>query len=101
MRLAQHGAALTLPGRGMQALFTNCNVLKAKLCAGEGQEVRMRELCADLMGPVRLGSSGAAPTQLGMHTRALLRDEVLKIMGANRSHQRLVNDFLDQLRECE
>ena len=59
----------------------------------------MRELCAELMGPVRLGPGGAAPRLLGMDTRALLKDEVLKIMGANRSHQRLVNDFLDQLRE--
>lgn len=68
--------------------------------AGDGQDVRLRELCRELMGPVRLGQGSAGPQVLGMNTRAMLRDEVLKIVGANRSHQRLVNDLMEQLREC-
>lgn len=54
------------------------------------------------MGPVRLGQGGSrGPQVLGMDTRALLRDQVLRLLGANRSHQRLVADFMEQLRECE
>ena len=74
--------------------------LSADQHAGEGQEVRLRELCGELMGPVRLGQGRGGAIVLGMDTRELLRDQVLKIIGSNRSHQRLVNDFMEQLREC-
>ena len=71
-------------------------------CAGEGEEVRLRELCRELMGPVRLGQGGGGgPQVLGMDTRALLRDQVLRLLGAKRGHQRLVAEFMEQLRECE
>ena len=36
---------------------------------------------------------------LGIYTRELLSDQVLKIVGSNRSHQRLVDDFVEQLTE--
>ena len=62
--------------------------------------MRLRELCSELMGPVRLGQGSRGPIVLGMNTRVLLQDQVLNIIGANRSHQRLVNDFMEQLREC-
>ena len=62
--------------------------------------MRLRELCSDLMGPVRLGQGSGGPIVLGIDTRALLREQVLTIIGANRSQQRLVNDFMEQLREC-
>lgn len=68
--------------------------------AGEGQEVRLKELCSELMGPVRLGQGSGGPVVLGLDTRVLLQDQVLNIIGSNRSHQRLVNDFMEQLREC-
>ena len=73
--------------------------------AVEGQEMRLRELCKEMMGPVRLRHDSAAlgsggPIVLGIDTRAMLRDQVLRIIGANRSHQRLVSDFIEQLREC-
>ena len=62
--------------------------------------MRLRELCSELMGPVRLGQGSGGPIVLGMNTRELLRDQVLKVIGSNRSHQRLVNDFVEHLREC-
>ncbi len=70
--------------------------------AGEGDEVRLRELCRELIGPVRLGQRGnGGPRVLGMDTRVLLRDQVLRLLGTNRSQQRLVAEFMEQLRECE
>jgi protein HIRA/HIR1 len=84
---------------------------------GEADEVRLRELCQELLGPSYVGSSsetshgeqeplttqrgGSAaewlPHVLGLDKRRLLREEVLRDMGRNRSNQRLVSEFAQLL----
>lgn len=76
-------------------------------CAGEGDEGRLRELCEELLGPVRrsMGESGenadGAPQRLlGLDTRKLLSHDVLREVARDRSHQRLVNEFQELLSEA-
>ncbi|EFJ23133.1 hypothetical protein SELMODRAFT_267866 [Selaginella moellendorffii] len=78
----------------------------------EADEVRLRELCEDLLGPLFVPDSepcyDSQPTTstwesyvLGMKKRELLKNEVLPAMASNRAVQRLLNEFLDMLSEYE
>lgn len=74
---------------------------------GEGDEGRLRELCEELLGPMRRSSdqigerseSAAHPRLLGLDIRKLLSHDVLREIARNRSHQRLVNEFQELLSE--
>ncbi|KAK9830498.1 hypothetical protein WJX72_012086 [[Myrmecia] bisecta] len=77
--------------------------------AGEVDQVRLREICEDLLGPPRYSSrhrsqagrapGGWEPQVLGLDKRKLLREEVLRDMG--RANQRLASEFLDLLEAAE
>jgi hypothetical protein len=76
------------------------------VCIGEGDEGRLREVCEELLGPVRRaphldGNGGGceSPRVLGLDTRKLLSHDVLREISRNRSHQRLVNEFQELLSE--
>lgn len=73
------------------------------LHTGEAEESRLRELCEELLGPVRrcgeAGDQAEAPRVLGLDTRKLLRNDVLREMSRNRMHQRLVSEFQELLNE--
>ncbi|CAL8463095.1 g2629 [Coccomyxa elongata] len=72
--------------------------------AGDADEGRLRELCEGLLGPVRCrgeeGDQGDAPRTLGLDTRKLLRDDVLREVSRNRMHQRLVSEFQELVNEA-
>lgn len=65
----------------------------------------MRELCEGLLGPIRRSGEGGdedgAPRALGLDTRKLLREDVLREVSRNRMHQRLVSEFQELLNEVE
>eukprot|EP00850_Spirogloea_muscicola_P023746 SM000385S14624 [mRNA] locus=s385:59758:64250:- [translate_table: standard] len=69
----------------------------------EGDVTRLRELCEALLGPSPLvaaaGRTQWEPMILGFHRRALLREVVLPAMTSNRAIQRLLNEFLDLVKE--
>jgi protein HIRA/HIR1 len=81
----------------------------------EVDEARLRELCEELLGPTYVVDSSSpfrAPSKhdknhhwnpeiLGMKKRELLKSEVLPAMASNRGVQRLLNEFVDLLSECE
>ncbi|KAH8971705.1 hypothetical protein BDL97_02G157900 [Sphagnum fallax] len=87
----------------------------ARCLAREVDEARLRELCEELLGPtyvVDSSSPSRAPSKhdknhhwnpeiLGMKKRELLKSEVLPAMASNRGVQRLLNEFVDLLSECE
>ncbi|CAK8689613.1 protein HIRA-like [Clavelina lepadiformis] len=70
----------------------------------ENLEVRLREVCNDLIGPPtqrhfrRTNQTGSWTSHvLGIRKRILLQDEVLPIIGSNLSFQRLYTEYQDQL----
>eukprot|EP00850_Spirogloea_muscicola_P015169 SM000114S24132 [mRNA] locus=s114:115169:120348:- [translate_table: standard] len=69
----------------------------------EGDVTRLRELCEALLGPspsvAAAGRTQWEPMVLGFHRRALLREVVLPAMTSNRAIQRLLNEFLDLVKE--
>lgn len=68
----------------------NCHV-------GEPEEgARLREVCSELLGPLRGGHGSWAPEELGLQKRALLQ-EVLREAARHRTHQSLVAEFAEQL----
>mmetsp|Transcript_14114 Transcript_14114/g.46365 ORF Transcript_14114/g.46365 Transcript_14114/m.46365 type:complete len:379 (+) Transcript_14114:1753-2889(+) len=74
---------------------------------GAGDAPRLRELCTNLLGPLRSGGGaddGAwEDSVLGRDKRTLLRETVLPAMAQNRSQliQRLLTEFLELLNEAE
>ncbi|XP_039266238.2 protein HIRA-like isoform X1 [Styela clava] len=77
----------------------------------EGLDVRLREICDDMLGPTHLksneimespttSSSTWKPFVLGLFKRTLLRDEILPIIGSNLNFQRLYTEYQDQLDVC-
>lgn len=73
-------------------------------CPGDADEGRLRELCEGLLGPVRCrgeeGDQGDTQWTLGLDTRKLLRDDVLREVSRNRMHQRLVSEFQELVNEA-
>lgn len=72
----------------------------------EGDEVRLREVCQELLGPPindpsQLASIGWQPVKLGLVRRQFLRAEVLPAMASNFTIQRLAQEFLELLKEIE
>uniref|UniRef100_A0A8C2KWS9 Protein HIRA n=1 Tax=Cyprinus carpio TaxID=7962 RepID=A0A8C2KWS9_CYPCA len=72
-------------------------LIYARFLVNEGYEMRLRELCQDLLGPVHKSSSSSwEPTVLGLRKRDLLT-EVLPVIGQNLRFQRLFTEYQDQL----
>uniref|UniRef100_A0A8C2F679 Protein HIRA n=1 Tax=Cyprinus carpio TaxID=7962 RepID=A0A8C2F679_CYPCA len=72
-------------------------LIYARFLVNEGYELRLRELCQDLLGPVHKSSSSSwEPTVLGLRKRDLLT-EVLPVIGQNLRFQRLFTEYQDQL----
>uniref|UniRef100_A0A672LGD6 Protein HIRA n=1 Tax=Sinocyclocheilus grahami TaxID=75366 RepID=A0A672LGD6_SINGR len=72
-------------------------LIYARFLVNEGYELRLRELCRDLLGPVHKSSSSSwEPTVLGLRKRDLLT-EVLPVIGQNLRFQRLFTEYQDQL----
>lgn len=96
--------------------------------AADADEVRLREVVDELMGPLRwtpdshtaapaatatsrpasssitggnAGGSGWQPHVLGIDKRRLLRSDVLRVINHNRANQRLVQEVMEQLKEVE
>jgi protein HIRA/HIR1 len=91
--------------------YRRCLTAYARCLSKETDEARLRELCEELLGPVHLGPSSQSITGeklhswesdiLGMRKRELLKDVVLPAMASNRAIQRLLNEFVDLVTECE
>lgn len=86
----------------------------ARFLAREADEVRLRELCMELLGPpfpndMDVDGSNALskdmnkwePSILGLKKQELLKSHVLPAMASNRSIQRLLNEVLDLVSEQE
>uniref|UniRef100_A0A8C1SRN6 Protein HIRA n=1 Tax=Cyprinus carpio TaxID=7962 RepID=A0A8C1SRN6_CYPCA len=72
-------------------------LIYARFLVNEGYELRLRELCQDLLGPVHKSSSSSwETTVLGLRKRDLLT-EVLPVIGQNLRFQRLFTEYQDQL----
>ncbi|KAG0575691.1 hypothetical protein M758_5G025400 [Ceratodon purpureus] len=91
--------------------YRRCLIAYARCLTKESDEARLRELCEELMGPVHLGPSSHSstgeklhswkPDILGLRKRELLKEVVLPAMASNRAIQRLLNEFVDLVTECE
>nr|XP_024398569.1 protein HIRA-like isoform X2 [Physcomitrium patens] len=83
--------------------YSRCLVAYVRCLTKESDEARLRELCEELLGPV--GPVGKLqswkPDILGLSKRELLKEFVLPAMAANRAIQRLLNEFIDLVTECE
>lgn len=77
----------------------------------EGLDVRLREVCDDMLGPTYIKSKDIGslkvsaatnwkPYILGLFKRSLLRDEILPVIGSNLNFQRLYTEYQDQLEVC-
>lgn len=84
----------------------------ARFLAREADEVRLRELCMELLGPpfqseLNLqGTDTGNPkiwesTILGLKKHELLKTQVLPAMASNRKIQRLLNELMDLISEHE
>ena len=77
-------------------------------CTGEGDGVRLRELCIELLGNGQHSSSdqamdtGWSPTVCGLDKRRLLQDEVLKRLGdKHQSIRRIKAEMFDLLNSLQ
>lgn len=83
----------------------------ARFLAREADEVRLRELCVDLLGPPFPSNPGTdvpssnikswEPNILGLKKQELLKTQVLPAVASNRKIQRLSNEMMDLLHEYE
>eukprot|EP00250_Pteridium_aquilinum_P005363 c15474_g1_i1 orf=816-3749(+) len=94
--------------------YQNFLLAYARFLAREADEVRLREVCMELLGPpfpneTVLDGSNALPKGvkkwepciLGLKKQELLKSHVLPAMASNRSIQRLLNEVLDLVSEQE
>eukprot|EP01018_Ginkgo_biloba_P012645 Gb_02983 [translate_table: standard] len=88
--------------------YRQCLLSYSRCLAREADEVRLREVCEDLLGPPNGMMASASPDSsistwepciLGMKKHDLLKEDVLPAMASNRKVQRLLNEFADLLSE--
>ncbi|KAI5062273.1 hypothetical protein GOP47_0022812 [Adiantum capillus-veneris] len=94
--------------------YQNFLLAYTRFLTREADEVRLRELCMELLGPpfpndtamdgsnaTTEGVSKWESTVLGLKKQELLKSHVLPAMASNRSIQRLLNEVLDLVSELE
>lgn len=94
--------------------YQNFLLAYTRFLAREADEVRLRELCMELLGPpfpneavldgskaTTEGASKWDSSILGLKKQELLKSHVLPAMASNRSIQRLLNEVLDLVSELE
>ena len=79
--------------------------LRYKLAVGEASDAALREVCTELLGPLRASDGPGSeadwqPTIMGLVKRNLLKS-VLQQVASQRRHQRLVAEFSEQLKATE